>query len=170
MDVSLLAFTSSTDFPNDNTSEAEITTGIICSCLPALPALFRRYFTPTPLSSSTSRSRRPSSHRKSQTKYLNTSVFGTKDSKQISDYYSTNDGSQLRPDEEFLELENYDRTNESGISSINEGGRNADGGRKSDKSIDLESAPPPSGKGIAKIIRMETFPRPARAPLAPVSR
>ena len=167
--MSLLEVTSSSDVANDNASEAEITTGIICSCLPALPALFRRYFTPKPLYSSTFRSRRPSNRRESRTKYSNTSVFGTKGSNKTLDYYSINEGSQLRPDEEFLELENYDRTKENGITTMIEGGRNADGGSKSDKSVDLESAPTPLRKGIVKTVRMETFPRPARALLAPVS-
>lgn len=141
---------------NEN-SEAEITIGIICSCVPALPPLYRHYV--PKIKSRLSYAPR-SGHRSDPTKSKSTktssiSFRGTKSSSQNHDP----ENPRLLQGE-YLEL--GDVTYHDGIghrpsgptTRIEGGLRNA-----SRDSMDADAAF--TGEGIQKTVRLESYPQPA---------
>ena len=153
--------------------EAEITTGIICSCLPTLPALFRHY--------GAKRQSKASGHEvghsagNSAGRLTKSSFLSTRRSHPTSKYLGPDDSQLLHA--EYLELGegNNQRTVASGLSSgpttIIRGGvssgdleNNATANHRNHNSFEFPenaNATVRPGTGILKTVCVETHPQPA---------
>ena len=147
-------------------SEAEITTGIICSCLPTVPALFRHYV-PKISSRLASSSHRPDG-RRATIKVNRPSLFSSKGSQSTSHYHDPEDPRLLQG--QYLELDEV--TSHKGLDGFSEGPTtiieggvaNTAGGKNGAMGREFTNRDPlPPGEGILKTLCVESYPQPAPA-------